>query len=367
VYKTSLSICLIGGIYGKSESYRATVRITPETILEGELKKRGHRVVTLGHSARLDLRSMDIVHVHHLGPGALRAASSLSRAALVFTSHDGPAMAQLSAEVGRKVAARFMMSRVDALVALTKDEAAFQSRTYRLQGAAHVIIPNGIDARIFTFARKNKAGRDCPWKLLYVGQLIREKQVHLLLRAISTLPANIQLNLVFHTDTLKAYLEQLVGELGLKHRVKFLGAMSPERLKNVYQSSDLVVVPSAAESLPSVVTEAMLCGTPIVATDVGGIRDQLNGYGRLVPSGDIAALAEGIRSTMREYEHFAAQSEEMSFYAVNRFSIETMVESHLTLYRTLLKSKASRRRSCLGQLPLNFAAQLAVRALCKTS
>jgi glycosyltransferase involved in cell wall biosynthesis len=362
-----ISICLIGGIYGKGDDYRSTVTTTPETVLEAGLKARNHRVVALGHRASVDLRDIDIVHVHHLGIGAIKVASDTSPLPFVYTSHDGPAMAGLSNGMSQRLARQFVLSRADAVVALTNREAAFQRKMYDLRRAKHVIIPNGIDTSVFRYGRKNRAGKGGPWELLYVGQLIREKQVCVLMHAIALLPVNIQLTLVFQTDSLLESLKQLSKDLGIEQRVRFLGAKRPEELNDIYQTSDLLVLPSSAESLPSVVSEAMVCGTPVVATDVGGIKDQISGYGRLVNPGDHTALAEAIGSVLKNYSSFVARGELMSRYARNRFSIETMVDQHILLYRSLLEKKSAPRRARLFQRPINITAHLAVSLLCKTS
>ena len=81
------------------------------------------------------------------------------------------------------------MSRADAVVALSKAEANFQQRNYQLAGAMHTVIPNGIDATNYTYARNNAAGKGRPWQLLYVGQLIALKNVDVLLRALARIRA----------------------------------------------------------------------------------------------------------------------------------------------------------------------------------
>jgi glycosyltransferase involved in cell wall biosynthesis len=115
----------------------------------------------------------------------------------------------------------------------------------------------------------------------------------------------------------------------------------------MYQRADVFVLPSAGEALPSVVTEAMLCGTPVVATDVGGVREQLHGYGLCVQPGRPDELAAAIACVLDHYKQFAAQSEPASAYARQRFTIDAMVDRHLELYADLLDKKGPRRRHTL--------------------
>jgi glycosyltransferase involved in cell wall biosynthesis len=358
-----LSICLIGGIYGKNEEYRAKVKITPETTLESGLRIRGHNVITHGHRYPLNCHGMDIVHVHHLGYGALRAAASSSDTPFVYTSHDPYPLAGLLSR-SHRAATKFVMSRTDAVVALSQCEIEFQRKAYPLAGAIHKVIPNGISTESYQYLRNNSAGKGEAWKLLFVGQLIDLKGVDFLLQALTLLPQNIKLQLVFNVDTIRSRLEHLAHELGLQQRVFFVGAKSPNELKPLYQQADLFVLPSLGEALPSVVTEAMLCGTPVVATDVGGIRDQLGGYGMVVPPRDATSLARAIGHVLSHYAEFKGSGEAMSHYAAKRFSIHAMVESHLELYRSLLRRRAARRNRVFCR-PMNIATNLGVRLLCK--
>src|SRR5208283_956875 len=97
-------------------------------------------------------------------------------------------------------------------------------------------------------------------------------------------------------------------------------------------------LPSFAEALPSVITEAMLCGLPIVATEVGGIPDQVGPHGYLVRPGDAAGLAAAIDRALGDIAVRGAPRAEISRYASQRFSVAAMVEAHLALYRTLLEN-----------------------------
>ena len=264
----------------------------------------------------------------------------------------------------REIAARFVMSRADAVVALSKTEADFQQRSYQLAGAIHTVIPNGIDATSYTYARSNTAGKGRPWQLLYVGQLTTRKNVDFLFRAMALIKRPAELTLVYHVPTLESTLKKLAAELELNTRVHFLGPKSPQELAAIYQQADVCVLPSAGEALPSVVTEAMLCGTPVVATDVGGVREQLGGYGMCVFPGRPDELAAAIINVLDHYEQFSARSENACAYAKEQFSIERMVDRHLVLYAHLLEHKGPRRRHTPLRVPVNAVLKMGVRLIC---
>lgn len=362
-----MKIALIGGIYGKDKGFRQSLQMTPETILERGLKDRGHRVETLGHCQEIDGSAFDIVHVHHLGLGAVRLGSDSSGAAFVFTSHDPLAVMNLEPKRSRRLASHWVMSRADAVVALSHLEAAFQRQHYPLSGAIQEVIPNGIDPGNYQYARRNDAGKSRPWQILFVGQLIEMKKADVLLQALALLPQPAELELAYHNATLETGLRRLAADLGLGERVRFLGPETPEELAALYQRADVFVLSSVAEALPSVVTEAMLCGTPIVATDVGGVREQLGGYGVVVPAGQVRPLAAAISQVIEHYDQFANQGEAMSREARKRFSIENMVDRHLELYTRLLDQPGARRRhSALRafRAPMNAAVNVGVALLC---
>jgi glycosyltransferase involved in cell wall biosynthesis len=361
-----MKIALVGGIYGKDQTFRSNLAFTPETVLAHCFMVRGHAVSTFSHDASFDAKRFEVIHVHHLGYGATRVAADSSNAAFVYTSHDGAAMAGSSPGFCRQFVARFTMSRADAVVALSKKEADFQQRSYALAGALHTIIPNGIDSANYRYGRDNAAGRGCPWRLLYVGQLISLKNVDALLRALARIHEPFELQLVYHNSSLQIPLQKLAVELGLGKRVRFLGPRPPQELVGIYQRADVFVLPSSAEALPSVVTEALLCGTPVVATDVGGVREQLGGYGVCVSPGRPDELATAISYVLDHYDQFAARSEAASAYARQHFSFENMANRHLELYANLLDRKGVRRRHTALRVPVNVVMKMGVGLICAT-
>ncbi|MEO8099668.1 MAG: glycosyltransferase family 4 protein [Acidobacteriota bacterium] len=344
-----LKICLIGGMYEKGGHRKSVLKFAPETTLEEGFRSAGHDVTTLSHYDADDFGRHDVVHVHHLSYGAIRMASDLSNTPFLFTAHDASRMNGVPTSFAREWAMRYVLSRADGVVSLSENEAQFQRATYPLSAAdpersAHqAIIPNGIDATVFPLARSNGAGRNGPWRLLFVGQLIPIKGCELLLRAVALLQHNIHLSLAYQNHTMERELRELAAALGIADRVSFLGKQEPEQLSALYQSSDLLVLPSETESLPSVITEAMFCGLPFVASKVGGIPDQAGGFGVLSERRTAADLAEAISKVLDHYPAFEESTTRMGEYARSRFTIDSMVQRHLDFYRLLAGTPARRR------------------------
>jgi glycosyltransferase involved in cell wall biosynthesis len=331
---------IVGGIFGKPDEYRLTVGVTPETVLADELERRGHRVVRLAHNTRLDLGDLDAVHVHHLSYGALAAATDSSNIPFVFTPHFMRYASRL-----RRASARYVVRRADAVVSLSAAEADWQRTAYGLPRERQAVIPNGISETVFPYSPPSlpSNGR---WRLLYVGQLIALKGVQYLLRALAEVARDhaVELDLVYQVDTEEPALRRLADDLGLDH-VRFLGARNPTELSKLYAAAHLLVLPSLREALPSVISEAMFVGRPVVATDMAGVREQLAGFGMVVPPGDSELLARGISRALEDYDDHTRRALEMSRNARQRFSIEAMVAGHERLYESLMRAPGRLERA----------------------
>jgi glycosyltransferase involved in cell wall biosynthesis len=331
---------IVGGIFGKPEEYRSAIESTPETLLADELERRGHRVARLAHDTRLDLSDLDVLHVHHLSYGAMAAATDLSTTPFVFTPHFFKYGSLL-----RRFAARYVVRRADAVVSLSAVEARWQQGTYGLLSERQAVIPNGISETVFTYSPPS-APLGGAWRLLYVGQLIGLKGVDHLLRGLAEVARHhvVELDLVYQVDTEERALRALADELGLD-RVRFLGARSPTELSELYAATHLLVLPSLREALPSVISEAMFVGRPVVATDVGAVREQLGGFGTVVPPGSSELLAAGICEVLDDYHDHARRALEMSRHARGRFSIAAMANGHERLYDSLIRATRGTARS----------------------
>ena len=115
-------------------------------------------------------------------------------------------------------------------------------------------------------------------------------------RALRLLPAEVQFA-VAGSGPEAARLRALAPE----GRLHLLGARSREDVVRLLQAADLLVLPSEREGWPNVVTEALACGTPVLATPVGGIPDILTAphVGALVRTGDHRALAREVERFLR--------------------------------------------------------------------
>jgi glycosyltransferase involved in cell wall biosynthesis len=138
--------------------------------------------------------------------------------------------------------------------------------------------------------------------LLWVGRMVSVKGLDVLLQACALLGQRgrgFQLYLV-GTGPLRCSLETQAETLGLRDTVRFVGAVPHERLPDWYRAADLTLLPSRSEGVPNVLLESLACGTPFVASQVGGIPEMDGGpRSRLVPPDNPDLLAEAIDASLR--------------------------------------------------------------------
>jgi glycosyltransferase involved in cell wall biosynthesis len=186
--------------------------------------------------------------------------------------------------------------------------------------------------------------------------------VDVLLRALAEIE-DAELLLVYHNAALETTFRALAGDLNLGDRVQFLGVRSAAQLADLYRAVDLFVLPSRSEALPSVISEAMLSGLPVVASAVGGIPEQVGRHGRLVPPDDVDRLTAALRATLLDLRANRIDHAAIHADAAQRFGVPTMVERHLRLYRGLLAADEAPARHRARYRPANAAARLALRTV----
>lgn len=135
-----------------------------------------------------------------------------------------------------------------------------------------------------------------------------------------------------------ARLQQLVSDNGLESRVHFLGTMPPPEIRTVLSCADVFVLATRNEGWANVILEAMACGLPVVATDVGGNREVIatSTVGSIVPFGDSELLKAALDSALhREWDRRAI----MEYARAN--SWDTRVDALLQIYEETLESGAT--------------------------
>ncbi|MDP3768677.1 MAG: glycosyltransferase, partial [Dehalococcoidia bacterium] len=216
------------------------------------------------------------------------------------------------------------------------------------------VVPCGVNLDLFQPVAKDQARRQLGLRdddriLLFVGRIEPLKGVDILLGAAAQVQAESDcFVLVIGGDSSArdgemAHLRDLASQLGIAERVSFLGAVDHERLPIFYSAADVCVVPSFYESFGLVALEAMACGTPVVASRVGGlagtVRDGETGY--LIPWRCPEPFAERLELLLGNDElrrAFGRSGRE----AVKRYRWGNVAEAVLAIYRELIEHVSPR-------------------------
>jgi D-inositol-3-phosphate glycosyltransferase len=207
-----------------------------------------------------------------------------------------------------------VVSSADRIVAANVVERAELVRDYAAHPSRIATIPCGVDTDLFSPGDRADArrqlGLDDRPLLLWVGRIAPIKGLDTLLGAVARLRDgghDIQLLIVGGdadepTDGHETSLRQRIERLRLEDTVRLVGPQPQSVLPTYYSASDVTVLPSYYESFGMVALEAMACGSPVVASRVGGlvttVRDGVTGF--LVPDGDVGALAERVESLLAD-------------------------------------------------------------------
>lgn len=253
-----------------------------------------------------------------------------------------------------------LLREADRVVAATPAEVAQIQWLYREDISRVVVVPPGVDTSHFYPIPKDEAkeyiGVPCHDRmLLFVGRIEPLKGVDTLIEAVGILHGEGVLDehpfcLAIIGGDPQVSQEQMTAEmerlqslrksLGILDLITFLGKRDQDTLQYYYSAAEVVVVPSHYESFGLVALEAMACGTPVVASETGGlaflVRDGETGFH--VPTADPKALAERLRVIIQDDVLRAKLGNQAAKYA-KAYAWSEIVEQILDLYSSLQGKK----------------------------
>ncbi len=217
---------------------------------------------------------------------------------------------------------KIIMDMADRIIISTPAEQSQMEFLYRADSQKMIIIPPGVDTSRFYKIPNDEAravigvpAGDC--MILYVGRIEPLKGVETLIRAISIMEKNGIMHTCPHYLTIiggdpdaspenmnaeMKRLQELSTELGINDLIIFLGKRSQDTLPYYYSAAQIVVVPSHYESFGMVALEAMACGTPVVASQVGGlaflVQEGVTGY--VIPDDDPHILVDRLTRLIKQ-------------------------------------------------------------------
>jgi teichuronic acid biosynthesis glycosyltransferase TuaC len=240
---------------------------------------------------------------------------------------------------------RLLLWAVDRAAGITSVCEALKVRLVELGAPAEKVrvVPHGVDLDLFHPVDRDAARRRLGLAgpvLLSVGHAIRRKGHHLAIEALRDLPGFTLL--IAGDGWYEPRLRELAASRGVAERVRFLGHVEQEELKEYYSAADALVLASSREGIANVLLEAMACGTPVIATAIWGTPEAINApeAGVLMTERTAPALAEAARRLFARYPDRAATRRHAA-----SFRWEQTSSDHMEVLRGALEPGSTRSRA----------------------
>jgi glycosyltransferase involved in cell wall biosynthesis len=289
----------------------------------------------------LSHRDFDIVHSHdeHAFTTNLSAlARRMGKQRLVVSCHG---RLVYTAPLGRMILSayertlmRSTLGSAEAIIALSESDRHYLS-ALGVERDRISVIPNAIDPPARTSPTEGGAeGR----VILCVGQLLQRKGIEILVEAMQEVHEahrSAKLLIVGEGER-KTELLKMRRQRGLEEAILFKGRASEAELEEAYSSCDLLVLPSFAEGMPTVILEAMARGKPVVATDIPGVREHFSETAILVPPGEPHGLSEAIVRALDDEQLRRRLGLEGRRLVESRFTWDIVVRQIVDLYGRII-------------------------------
>jgi D-inositol-3-phosphate glycosyltransferase len=305
----------------------------------------------------------DLIHSHYWMSGvAARDLKNAWNVPLIHMFHTLGLMKQRVARMPgeaegdyRFKGEKHVLEFADRIVAATPAELAQLQWLYHADTSKITVIPPGVDVSHFYPISLDEAKefigvKPCDRMLLFVGRIEPLKGIDTLIRAIALMHQRkvyVCLSVIggdpggpdmeAKESAEMARLKEMHKQAGVEDLVTFLGKRGQDTLPYYYSAAEAVVVPSHYESFGMVALEAMACGTPVVASQVGGlaflVRDGVTGF--TVPVDDPEALAERLINLINDSELRQELGEQAAKMARD-YAWERISERMLDLYKHVL-------------------------------
>jgi len=305
-----------------------------------------------------NISDYDIIHTHNEHSFAAMAAARISKKKnipLIVTCHGqlrfGNPLYDSIERLYNKSIGRSVFEKSDVIVALSSSDRDYIS-SFGIDEDKIIVIPNAIDPSDLERYRLKSDELESfrEWYnlsdkrvVLFVGQIIQRKGISYLLKSIPQIlrKSKEETSFVFvgKGDALKDSL-CLAQELEIEGNVIFTGAVSARDLVAFYQISDLFVLPSLSEGLPTSILEAMYFGIPVVSTDIPGVRDHFSEFALLVSPRDEDALADAVHTLLTDRDLAKSLSRKGKALVASQYTWDRVTREYEMIYSNLCEVKS---------------------------
>ena len=294
---------------------------------------------------------LDLVHVHYAIPHATSAWIACEmlkgeRDLKIVTTLHGTDITLVGLHPSFQAITQFSILRSHGLTAVSDFLKRETVRDFSVPESRIEVVPNFVDTRIYRPGlepcHRATLAPDGEKIVMHISNFRPVKRVEDVVEIFARVLGEIPSRLVLvgdGPDLPRARVK--VEELGIRDSVVFLGEYTP--VQELLSCSDLFLLPSGSESFGLAALEAMACGSPVVASRVGGlpevIMDGETGY--LCEAGDIDEMAAASIKILNDDKHRKELSDAGRAFAVKHFSSECIVPQYEEYYRRILGSRSS--------------------------
>jgi glycosyltransferase involved in cell wall biosynthesis len=205
-----------------------------------------------------------------------------------------------------KTIGKWTLKSADKIICYTEMEKDKLANMLKIDSEKISVIPNGVDTDLFhpNPDIEKHSNQSNAITILWVGRFVRGKGVKYMIQAAKILIKEVpDLKILLVGDgPLKGEIEGLIEKFDLKKNVIIKENISNENMPEVYQKSDICVLPSLNEGVPKTLLEAMACGKPVVISEFPHLADMTKNAGLMFPKGDVHALVDNIIRLIRDKE-----------------------------------------------------------------
>lgn len=286
---------------------------------------------------------LDLLHVHYAIPHATSAwiaREMLGGDSLRFiTTLHGTDITLVGQDPSFQAITQFSIAKSDGITAVSnylRDETV---QHFAVPRDAIEVIPNFVDLEIFNRERspchRSKFAEPGEKILMHISNFRPVKRLEDVVRVFARVARQMPAKLLLVGDGPDRGRAQLLAdELGVANRVVFLGKQ--ESVAELLACADLLLLPSTSEAFGLAALEAMACGTPVVATDVGGIPEVVTeGTGYLAPIGAIEEMADAAIEILADAERWKEMSANAR-RAAEKFDAGSIVPRYEEYYNVVL-------------------------------
>jgi glycosyltransferase involved in cell wall biosynthesis len=200
----------------------------------------------------------------------------------------------------------------------------------------------GVNTDLFKPMNTSRKGVSKNITILFVGRLIPVKNLPFLIKSFSiAIKSMPELQLVLVGDGIeRARLQQMVLSLKINKNIIFAGTQPTDRVIEYYNSADIFVLPSSYDNFPNVILEAMACELPVIATNVGGITEQIkhNENGLVVASNCVNELVDAILMLASQPDLRQRMGKRNQLEIVRKYSWKNSALQLIRLYNESIKN-----------------------------